>query len=107
MAVTRALHIDEDGLTEADLVLIEHIAQVMTQAGAWERVDFCPSEAADFIEAYETGVPEPVCGIGRHRGGLYVIADYDAGVVMIGTTLLQALERHAQINPRYAPALPN
>lgn len=107
MAVKRALDIDEDGLTEADIHLIDHIAQVMIKAGAWERVDFCPSEAADFIEAYEAGVPEPICGVGRHRGGLYVIADYSAGVVMIGTTLLQALERHAQINPKYAPALPN
>ena len=69
-----------DGLTGNDIRLIEQIAERMIEAGAWERVVYCPSESTDVVEACQADLSEPVYGIGRRFGGLY-------GAKVVDTTL--------------------
>ena len=97
--VSTNLDIYGGGLTEEDILLIDQIANSMIEAGAWERVGYRASETADFVDAYQANVSEPICGIGRHFGGLYVMADHRAGLFSIGSTLTQVLDQHARINP--------
>ncbi len=96
-----------DGLTGNDIRLIEQIAERMIEAGAWERVVYCRSENTDIVEAYQADLSEPVYGIGRRFGGLYVVDDYRSGRVTLGPALILTLNQHTHIDPDYAPNLPN
>jgi len=95
-----------DGLTSDDLRLIHDLAERMIAAGSWERVEFCASESAETVRAYRPDLAEPVCVIGRHFGGLYLVDDHKSGRISLGTTLVLALNQHARVAPPDSAALP-
>ena len=89
--MSRALHTDIGGLTAEDVRMIEHIADLMIEAGIWQRVEHCPSSNMDFFDVYEAERQDAVCGIGRYVGGRYVVVDYRSGLIALGFSLSEAL----------------